>query len=511
MPEADGEHGARPEVVIGLVGALGTDVELVQTALASALNLVRYESRPIRASRLIASQYSKLGLPEPISQLTVLDKVMEMGDTLREVNGNGAFVARLCVADISASRASETDGGDGDERDSVASVIRQLKHPHEVELLRTVYGPRFFLVGVWSASAVRRTEVIRRLKAKHPNKQTEWYEQNASRLIARDEKDGSTTFGQRVRDTFREADAYLRVVPGRSIDADVQRLVRIMFGAPFETPTRDEQSMYLAAGSSYRSSEAGRQVGVAVVDDAGEVLVTGTNDSPRAGGGQYWAGDEPDHRQFRRGFDHNDREQLMIVADLIERLQTRSGWLTRDRRRGDALVAAKEAISPGGPLEKSRIADLIEFGPILHAEMAAVCTSARRGTAIGGATMYTTTYPCHECARLIIGAGIRRLVYVDPYPKSQVPAMFEPEVTDEHDVADTVLFEPYAGIAPRLYDAFFSMSRRDRDAVDGTYLEWKAELALPRLAAEAGSLMSIQLFEDEVIKDLGVNTSVVGE
>ena len=35
------------------------------------------------------------------------------------------------------------------------------------------------------------------------------------------------------------------------------------------------------------------------------------------------------------------------------------------------------------------------------------------------ATLYTTTFPCHNCAKHIIAAGIARVVYVEPYPKSK--------------------------------------------------------------------------------------------
>ena len=52
----------------------------------------------------------------------------------------------------------------------------------------------------------------------------------------------------------------------------------------------------------------------------------------------------------------------------------------------------------------------------IHAEQNAIIQAARMGIAIEGATLYCTHQPCSICMRIIINAGIVRLVYCDPYP-----------------------------------------------------------------------------------------------
>ncbi len=52
---------------------------------------------------------------------------------------------------------------------------------------------------------------------------------------------------------------------------------------------------------------------------------------------------------------------------------------------------------------------------VLHAEANAITKVAKSGNSSKGATMYVTTSPCLECAKLIIQAGITRLVYRDSY------------------------------------------------------------------------------------------------
>ncbi len=52
---------------------------------------------------------------------------------------------------------------------------------------------------------------------------------------------------------------------------------------------------------------------------------------------------------------------------------------------------------------------------VLHAEANAITKVAKSGNSSAGATLFVTASPCAECAKLIIQAGIRRVVYRDAY------------------------------------------------------------------------------------------------
>lgn len=52
---------------------------------------------------------------------------------------------------------------------------------------------------------------------------------------------------------------------------------------------------------------------------------------------------------------------------------------------------------------------------VLHAEANAISKVAKSGNSSDGATLYVTASPCVECAKLIIQAGIKRVVYRDEY------------------------------------------------------------------------------------------------
>lgn len=50
-----------------------------------------------------------------------------------------------------------------------------------------------------------------------------------------------------------------------------------------------------------------------------------------------------------------------------------------------------------------------------HAEQNAIVQAARHGISIEGATLYCTNNPCLTCAKLLINAGVARIVYEEPY------------------------------------------------------------------------------------------------
>jgi dCMP deaminase len=52
----------------------------------------------------------------------------------------------------------------------------------------------------------------------------------------------------------------------------------------------------------------------------------------------------------------------------------------------------------------------------LHAEQNAIIQAAAQGNSIDGASIYVTNHPCIICAKMIINAGIQRIVVKDGYP-----------------------------------------------------------------------------------------------
>ena len=113
-------------------------------------------------------------------------------------------------------------------------------------------------------------------------------------------------------------------------------------------------------------------------------------------------------------------------------------------------------------INKTKLADITEYGRAVHAEMSALMTAARNGVKVNKATMYCTTYPCHNCAKHIVAAGLDKVFYIEPYPKSKAIELHKDSITDtEFSDNHKVKFEAFSGIGPKRYQDLFSMKLGD--------------------------------------------------
>lgn len=93
----------------------------------------------------------------------------------------------------------------------------------------------------------------------------------------------------------------------------------------------------------------------------------------------------------------------------------------RRRQVGALIVKDKMIISDGYNGTPSGFENICEDENgvtkpyVLHAEANAISKVAKSGNSSEGATLYVTASPCIECAKLIIQAGISRVVYRDEY------------------------------------------------------------------------------------------------
>jgi dCMP deaminase len=62
---------------------------------------------------------------------------------------------------------------------------------------------------------------------------------------------------------------------------------------------------------------------------------------------------------------------------------------------------------------------------VVHAEANSICTAARNGATLSGCSLVSTLFPCHDCAKLIIQAGISRIITRKPVEDSSWLQSFE--------------------------------------------------------------------------------------
>lgn len=104
----------------------------------------------------------------------------------------------------------------------------------------------------------------------------------------------------------------------------------------------------------------------------------------------------------------------------MARVWARNSYCKR-RQVGALIVKDKMIISDGYNGTPSGFENVCEDESgkthpyVLHAEANAITKVAKSGNSSEGSTLYVTAAPCMECAKLIIQAGIRRVVYTDEY------------------------------------------------------------------------------------------------
>jgi len=89
------------------------------------------------------------------------------------------------------------------------------------------------------------------------------------------------------------------------------------------------------------------------------------------------------------------------------------------RQVGALIVKGKMIISDGYNGTPSGFENVCEDdNNVLHAEANAITKVAKSNNSSEGSTLYVTTSPCMECSKLIIQAGIKRVVYCNKYHKT---------------------------------------------------------------------------------------------
>jgi len=475
------------ELIIGLVGAVGCDLNRVIDILKNEIGRTPYELNVIKISDEVIPQFGAVEFDEN-DKADRINKMMTAGNEARKHAQDNSVLALGAASLISQKREQIRT-----PIQKTVHVIDSLKRPEEVQRLREIYPTGLILIGV-HADEERRTQSLKALDIS---------DDDVRDLIRRDGDEKYEANGQRLKKTFFLSDFFVRLDGNDDrLKSEVRRIVELLFAHPFQTPSFDEHAMYLAFSSALRSADLSRQVG-AVIAKNDQILSIGANDCPRKGGGLYWPVrdengrliDIPDGRDHERGFDSNINEQNQMIDQIINQL---SSFANDNGTQG-----LKEEEYRSILLSKnSPIRDLTEFGRVVHAEMDAITSCARAGIPITGATLYCTTFPCHNCAKHIVASGLSRVVYIEPYEKSKAKDFHKDSIVfgerDGND-DDRVLFEPFMGIGPRKYFDLFSMNLSSGDDIErkdkesGQKIEWSPQSSSPRVKMLPSTYLDLEI------------------
>lgn len=351
---------------------------------------------------------------------------------------------------------------DAEEFSKVAYLLHQFKRKEEIDLLRSVYGDLFYQVSIYSRRGARVDYLSRRFASDDNTYGPQRFRDKAEKLIQQDEHETENPHGQRVSKIFHDADFIVSNDAEESVQEQVERFCELLFGSNSISPNRMEYGMFLAKAAALRTLDLSRQVGAAIFSKTGEILSLGSNEVPKANGGSYWADEERDDREYVREHDSNDQRKREILAEIVK--------IIDPNRSLNDLMDDPEILD-------SQFMDALEYGRIVHAEMSAITDAARLGHAVRQATLYCTTFPCHMCAKHIVAAGVRNVIFLEPYPKSLASDLHADSIQVEgsdrgrYQGFPAVQFQHFYGVSPRRYRELFERNKRKK--TDGSYEPFK--------------------------------------
>jgi deoxycytidylate deaminase len=344
-------------------------------------------------------------------------------------------------------------------------IIDSLKNSYDLELLRRTYSYEFYFIFIHADREARWRRMI---------DYKSWKTQDRVKFEERDQVDqnekninsGVKDRGQEVGKLSSMADYYIVNSDNREkLRNDGERFIEILFGSNKNQPTVHERFMHIAFSASNASFCLSRQVGAAILDSEENILGIGYNDVPKSDGGLY---SYENGKEDRRCYLVGDR-RCINDTNKQERFEELS-----DRIIKELKLCESQSESLKNIIRKSSFREVIEYCRATHAEMEALLSVARtsRGSTVG-ATMYVTTEPCHNCTKHIICAGIKKVYFMEPYPKSLGLELHSDSIAigaeNEGQAENKVLFIPYEGIAPHRFHDFFALVG-DRKDKNGKYL-----------------------------------------
>lgn len=477
------------ELVIGLVGGLGVDFEAVAKNLSALLKQAGYYCVEIRIADNFVKRHNN-------SKFADCYWKMQYATKHRQNHGKDYWAVQAVNSIFNIRPTLAT------KHKKIAYIIRSLKTKHELERLADIYGRNFIAISIFCEDEIAEKHLTKKLsisRMKIPDAWEQMQQINRELCLGADklpehdslakfllQKDQTEThpelkwFGQNLFSCYSRANFFL--YQNKNLDQQMQRFVHLLFNDPFAEPTNEEYFMFCAQAAAYRSLDLDRQVGAVIVNQEYEMVASGFNDVSKVGGGHFFHHDHPmyahptkvnDQRDYLQEYDFNHNYLDKITANLADKLKLNAE---------DQLVM------------REQIRDITEFKRSTHAEMSALLDAARRGVAVRDCTMYVNTYPCHNCTKHIMAAGIKRVVFLHPYTKSKAREMYAAMIAHGLLVSDEIkdsrlVFEPFLGISPNRFSSTFA---NDKD----TRLEKDNE------GRENGKPLQWRLTQDDIPRDL---------
>lgn len=410
-----------PHIIIGLTGAFGSGC----TTAAKHLRDTRHFSI-LRLSDAIRTAWGK-DHKEPATRL----QLQRLGDELRQKSHAGVLV-ELAFDGLALANKGKLP---------TAIVIDGIRNVGEIEYLRDTYGYRFTLIAILASFDARWD----RIQSTYTDNG-----QDLSAFIEDDKRDKNeeTPYGQQVELCVDKADILIDnsiSVPTTEFKKKLLDFVDLATGNKPRGASQAEILMNIAFSSSHSSKCIKRHVGAVIADLKGQVVSAGYNENPL---GTNPCIEEPEYEnQCFRDIIRNEHFKALAA-------------------RGARCPVCGEPIvfEPGPPWrckacagkgEKTNLESFffpdraLNWCTAVHAEVWAVLAAAERAR---GGVLYTTTFPCAQCAEKIVQAGIGRVVFTESYPDAYGAARLKLGGVD---------LEQFEGVRSSSFERIFSKVKPD--------------------------------------------------
>lgn len=412
-------------LVFGIVSPIGVDKEHFITNFRQICLRNEFEFKHIKLSELILNLHPQLKLEKNSFELT--SKKISKGDSIRKQSAPTIF-GLYAISEIFHFKSKSK------KHIKTIYIIDQLKHSEELKLFREVYGKNFYLLSLNSNLPSR----IKNLCNMHNISDSD-----AKKLIESDHRSIDKKNGQQTRKVFEKSDFFFDPYASEN---EIERIFHLLYGTQVVSATEEEFGMFMAFSASTKSLDLARQVGAILVGENNDILSIGCNDVPKYGGGHYQEG-EADNRDYVIGEDANTlrlHQMSEILATDISK-----------KFKFEKPSGLKSAIY------NSYVKNLLEFGRVVHAEMEAIMSMSRQGKATKNTKMYVSTFPCHNCAKHILSAGIKEVTYFEEYTKSRALDLHRDSINHlletDTNCENKLVFKPFYGISPNRFAELFSM------------------------------------------------------
>lgn len=414
----------KQKIVIGITGAFGSGCTTAARHLRDERGF-----EMLKLSECLRSEWNAQHPDKPPKR----GDLQKLGDDMRTNKGGGFLVNS--VLETFWNRYST-------QPEPERLVIDGIRNVQEIKRLQDIYGYRFLLIAVLASSEDRWGRIGSSAYVD--------FGLGRSDFIADEQRDlnEETTHGQQVELCMDRADILLDNSKNVTLPAFHEKVLDFIDLATGEKPraaSQQEILMNIAYSASNSSKCVKRHVGAVVVDEGGQVVGVGYNENPI---NTKPCIEEPayDFKCFRDIVRNRHFAVLSREKALCHKCGTPLPEIEGPPWRCPTCLKAGEKTN----LEKLFFPDrALNWCTAIHAEVWAILAAGYR---CRKGTLYTTAFPCFQCAEKIIQMGIEELFYTESYPDAHSKNRLE--------LANLKLHQ-FEGVRSSSFDRIFSRTKPD--------------------------------------------------